>query len=327
MNRSTLFLKLNGDLLASGDTISGIDKPKTPRTPNGNKKCVDAADSCADYLSHWHFTLNGAVRGDVQTLEIVSDNGDGIAERAVLKFKISAPPARFKTTVTPSGDSGEKYEFEFSAYERDSVDDMTLLTWNGQRYVKYTPGITGTLTYRGRVTNWGDGGGGMAWATLYPDGQMITMINYGKAGEEGKTLTFDTNDSAVFSGFENGDSIVAPTQEARAEKEISYTWSSHPGAMYKQVWRDDKINTFRDYYDPDIGLTMMLGANNSMDWIMARDLDISLNLKTAVLPAQDFYEPIPEGGQTQFDTATLQEYQDWRTNLGADGSTAVIDHR
>ena len=99
---------------------------------------------------------------------------------------------------------------------------MTLLTWNGERYFKYTSGITGTLTYRGRATNWGEGGGGMAWATLYPDGQMIIMINYGKAGAEGKTFTFDTNDSEIFSGLELDDTIEAPTKNAQAEKETQY---------------------------------------------------------------------------------------------------------
>ena len=280
-------------------------------------QCVNLADSCADYLAHWHITLGDATLNEVQELEIVSDNGSGILERSVLKFKISEPPEKFRTTVSPKGTSGDQYKFEFSPYERASHQDMTLLTWNGERYVKYTSGITGTLTYRGRATNWGEGGGGMAWATLYPDGQMIIMINYGKAGAEGKTLTFDTNDSEIFSGFELDldDTIEAPTQNAQAEKEISYTWSSHPGAMYKQVWRDDKINNWRDYYDPDIGLTMMLGANNSMDWILARDMNISLNLKTVVLPATDYYLPIPDGGPSQFSTTNLDAYRAWRQNL------------
>ncbi|MDG1469218.1 MAG: Ig-like domain-containing protein, partial [Glaciecola sp.] len=305
---SMLFAKLNGELL------SGIESPEIPRSPIGTKLCVNLADSCSDYLAHWHITLDADVSDDIQTLEIVSDDDEnGLVERSVLKFKVSTPPEKFRTSITPGGESSEKYDFEFSAYTRASTDDMTLLTWNGERYVEYTSGITGTLTYRGRVTNWGDGGGGMAWATLYPDGQMIIMINYGKAGEEGTTLTFDTNNDDVFSGFEIDNTIVAPASGAQADKEISYTWSSHPGAMYKQVWRDDKINNWRDYYDTDIGLTMMLGANNSMDWIMARDLNISLNLKTVVLPASKYYD-------TTFnflnaDSTQLDQYRAWRQNL------------
>ena len=310
---ATLFAKLNGDLLAD------VDSPQIPTSPTGTPQCVNLADSCANYLAHWHITLDAAISNDIQELEIISDNGSGILERSVLKFKVSEPPEKFRTTVSPEGTSGDQYNFEFSPYERASNQDMTLLTWNGERYVKYTSGITGTLTYRGRATNWGEGGGGMAWATLYPDGQMIIMINYGKAGAEGKTFTFDTNDSEIFSGFELDDTIEAPTKNAQAEKEISYTWSSHPGAMYKQVWRDDKINNWRDYYDPDIGLTMMLGANNSMDWILARDMNISLNLKTVVLPATDYYLPIPDGGPSQFSTTNLDAYRAWRQNLTDSG--------
>ena len=313
MVMQSLFVKLNGE------DVPYVSSPKTPTSPTGTPQCVNLADSCANYLAHWHITLDAAISNDIQELEIISDNGSGILERSVLKFKVSEPPEKFRTTVSPEGTSGDQYNFEFSPYERASIQDMTLLTWNGERYVKYTSGITGTLTYRGRATNWGEGGGGMAWATLYPDGQMIIMINYGKAGAEGKTFTFDTNDSEIFSGFELDDTIEAPTQNAQAEKEISYTWSSHPGAMYKQVWRDDKINNWRDYYDPDIGLTMMLGANNSMDWILARDMNISLNLKTVVLPATDYYLPIPDGGPSQFSTTNLDAYRAWRQNLTDSG--------
>jgi hypothetical protein len=221
---------------------------------------------------------------DVNETTVVNQANPGTYDATIVKFDgntesvyqksdlvgeawLKAPlPSAFTTTVTHQTFGELKLELYKYNIRGDGLKIFTCKN-KGAEMTLYTDRVDTieVRTYRGRISNLPNA---RVFASVYPDRKLYAKVYFGKGERDGFVI--------------NGASMEMTPADIEPVNEM-YKAHNH----IKAGFTPDSSWFAKKNYDPEYALAVISQAVNGMDYILARDFNMSMELSIYVLPLDD----------------------------------------